>query len=514
MKKRHTLNSDLNKHRRAYRDLDKLKILSNTDVLARRVLQNSIERSSKELQQLNIMIGNVDNKVVRSQNKEFIERFTSLLAEQDDIDNEIKAHKTKISHLKSQIGRVDVKLEKYSTLDYRVSMAKTIEVLEGRLLHSNQKVNRLKLNGLHLKNIVSDLLFMRRRFQVARDNIIARLKLKKQEIIELVDHYTIAFSNGMKYCRELEVCRKTSAKQFKDQLQEMRQLIRAAESNDILREFMITKATQIELKTDAVPQREILKHNYQVLSKECEDQLEQIRNFAPEVTPDDLKYKRRQTFSLYLYENEITENIENGDRKVTTIKKEISVAESRIVEREKKKQNLTELNATLDAEGQKVKEDSERIVKVEHMLRKYFEQIQKLYTMLGCDAEFGFEGAKNVDEFNLDEVLRIIERRLRHVMYSVYCWQEQQEIKGAAALVHGPAIVRPQDMPEIDLITPCPECSQVEAKANPDVEAVMNPDEKFGLIKENIMNRNMMSKMHNIDDCPKPGSKALIARFG
>lgn len=513
MKKHGSSTTDLNKNRRAYRDLDKLKILSNADVLARRVLQKNIERNIAQLHELDLMLGHVNNKVVRAQNKEFIAKMTSLLAEQDSINNQIKACKTKISHLKSQINRVDVELERYSTLDHRESFEKAIQVLEDRLFHSNQRVSCLKMKGLRLKNIVGDLWCMRRRFQIARDGIIARLRLKKQKIVELVDHYTIAFSNGMKYCRDVEICQNKSAQQLKDHLQEMRQLIRAAESNDILREFMITKATPIELKSNAVPRREVLKKNYQELSRQCENQLEQIKMLAPQVTPDDVRHKRRQTFSLYLYENEMKELIENGDKKLTTINNEISVAQGKIQDRKQNKEALKELNAALDEQGLKVKEDNERVVKNEHMLRKNFEQIHKLFTMLKCNEEFEFDGAKKVDEFNVDEVLRIIEMRLRHVMYSVYCWQQKQEITGTEAIIHGPPIVKPQEIPVIDLVTPCPECSQVEARANPDVIGVLSPKEKIDQIKEKIMNRSMVSKMHNIDDCPKPGSKALLAKF-
>lgn len=197
MNKRLYSNSDLNKYRRAYRDLDKSKILDNTDILARRVLLDNIQRTSKRLKQLNMLIKNMDNKVTRDENKVFNNKFTSLLAEQDDIMVKINAHKTKIEHLKSQIDRVNVELEKYSTVDERFTAEKTINNLEYRLLVSNQKMNGLKLAGIKQKNIVDDLLLMRRRFQATRDTVIAKLMTKKREIKELNDHYTIAFSNGI-----------------------------------------------------------------------------------------------------------------------------------------------------------------------------------------------------------------------------------------------------------------------------------------------------------------------------
>ncbi|XP_055325674.1 uncharacterized protein LOC129579549 [Sitodiplosis mosellana] len=504
--------SDLNKHRRAYRDLNTLKIIDNTNVLALQVLQKKINQSKKQLKQLNIQIRNVDNKVVRGENKNFIQRLTSLLIEQDHLDEEISSCKTKIGHLKSQIERVDIELEKYSTLDDRFSADKRIEILENRLLHNNQKVGMLKLEGLKMRDIVSDLMFMRRQFQIDRDDVINKLKIKKHDVIELVDHYAIAFASGMRICRDLETCRIKSTKQLKEHLQEMQHLIRAAETNDILRDFMITKATPITLDSDSVPQREIIMKNYGELSKICDGQLSQIEKYAPNVQTDDLEYKRRQTFSLYLFENEVTENIEDIDNNLDSVKAGISAARDKIDGRRERREYLNELNSTLKTGESKIKGQSEEAARLESILDKYLVQVHELFTALACDVDFGFQGGVKVDRFNLDEVLQIIEIRLRSVMYSVYCWQEERGRAVEKELVHGLEMVRPTDIPEICLINPCPECSQVEARANPDIETLIDKEGIIAQLKEAMANRNLVSRMHHIEDCPKPGSKAVLSK--
>lgn len=504
--------SDLNKHRRTYRDLNTLKIIDNANVVALRVLQKKINHSKKQLKQLNIEIRNVDNKVIRTENKNFIGRLTSLLTEQDHLDEEISSCKTKIGHLKSQIDRVDIELEKYSTLDDRFNADHKIEMLENRLLHHNQKMSMLKLEAIKLRDIVSDLLFMRRRFQIDRDDIVNKLKLKKQEITELVDHYAIAFASGMKICHDLETCRTRSIKQLKDHLQEMQHLIRTAETNDILREFMITKATSIQLEPDCVPQREIIKKNFEELSKICDNQLSQIETYAPNLQTDDLEQKRRETFSLYLFGNEVTENIEDIGKSLDSVKAGISTARSKIDERRKRREHLNDLNLIQKAGESKIKDQRKDEAKLESILDKYLTQIHELYKALACDVDFGFEGGVKVDRFNLDEVLQIIEIRLRSVMYSVYCWQEDRGMATGKELVHGLEFVRPADIPEIHLINSCPECSQVEARVNPDIETLIDEEEKITQIKEAMANRSMVSKMHHIEDCPKPDSKAVLSK--
>lgn len=504
---------DLNKHRRTYRDMDKLTIISHTDVLSHRVLLSSIEKNKKELQFLNRQIRSMNNKFVKSENKEFVQRLTTVINNLDEFYGTINDHKTKIGHMKSQILRVENELEKYSTVDTRPSAVKTIATLENRLMHSNQKKDSLRMKAILLTDMVKDLLLMRRRFQTTRNRVVHRLMQRKTEINQLVDVYTIAFLSGMKTCQDIEKCHLQSAKQLQDHLQEMRQWIRAAESNDILQEFIINKATPIPLKSDAVPKREILCKNYQEMSAIREEQLDQIKEIAPNTTPADIKSKRDQTFALYLYGNEITDNIESAEKNVNVTRTVIKLARTEIRQRRQNKRHLKELKSILDEEEIKIKEQNEEAVRIESVLRNYLDQIGQIYRMLGCDEAFAFDNIQDFDEFNLDAILQRIEIQLRHVIYTVYCWQEKNEASTEdVALVHGMPIVMPRNIPTMRLINPCPECSQVEARANPDVEDVMDKEEKFAKIKEAIELRSLAFKMHDIEDCPKPGSRAVLSK--
>lgn len=435
-----------------------------------------------------------------------------LVAEHDLIDEQIKAYKTKIAHLRSQIERVDVKLEKYSTNDDQFNADHKIETLENRLFHNNQKMSALKQEGIKLRGVVSDLMYRRRQFQIDRDNVTASLMRKKQEILEIVDHYSIGFSNGMKNWQDIDITRIRSAKLMQNHLHEMRHLIRTAESNDILQDFMINKVTPIKLESAAVPQREILMDNFKEASKECDDQLKLVNEFNPKVTPDDLTYKRHQTFALYLYENEIVENIEEIDRGVTRTNEQAAVAREQNEQLKKNVENLHEMKQMVIGNEEEIRKQEERAAQLESMLHQYMKNVHDLYKTLKCDTLFGFEGGESVDVFNLDEVLQIIEIRLRQIMYAVYCWQEEHEVSDKKRYVHDIEIVKPRKIPDIELVNPCPECSQVEARANPEVESLVNFEEKLVKLKESIDKRTMTSQIHQIQDCPKPGSKAVLSK--
>lgn len=488
--------TEVAKYRRIYRDLDKLKVFTNTDVRAYSALQKNIQRSSKDLNELNTLLFNVNCKVVRVQGKVFTRRLSSLLAEQEKMDEEINDIKKRVNHLKSQIERVDVKLEKYSTVDSHFDVGKKIETLENRLLRNNQRVNGLRLHGIKLKEFVSELLFMRRRFQKSRDSIIAKLMEKKQEIIELVDHYAIGFASGMKNCRDLEACRNRSIKEVKDHLQEMRQLIRAAESNNILREFMITKAAPIELASDAIPPREILMSNYRHLMQTDEELLSKINEFASGVTAADLKLKVREAYSLYLYSNEITKMVDSSAKILETLEKQSELAEIRMIDRQKNVEREKELENRWNEEAAETQRHNTDLADNESLLDKCYKDIAQMFEMLQCKDSLLYETGQHIDGYNVHGVLRVIETRLRHVMHTVFCWQEQNNVPEHKRLVHGIEIVKAHGLPLMKMVHPCPECSQVEARAHPDVESIPDEKTKYEKIKGNIKMQNMRAKMH------------------
>lgn len=94
-KKKFSLNSsDLNKHRRTFRDLNTLKIIDHTNVLALRVLEKKINQRKRQLKQLDTQIKNVDNKVTHAEKENFVRRVTSVLKEHDYIDREIDSRKS------------------------------------------------------------------------------------------------------------------------------------------------------------------------------------------------------------------------------------------------------------------------------------------------------------------------------------------------------------------------------------------------------------------------------------
>lgn len=498
------------KYNRIYRELSKQKILQTTEHLANAVLQRNVKFSTKEIEKLNTSIKSHNNNLVRRKKNQFFDRITSLIAEQDGIDMEIQNIKLKTFDLKTQIRRVENQLTKYSSIDVPIKPNKKIANLEARLLRSNQHMSKLKTDGLKLKNLVNDLLFVRRRFQRSRDEFIIKLMERKSKIIELVDNYSIGFARDMKNWKDLEICRDQSSQQLKNQLQEMSQLSRAAATNKILYDFMITKANQIKYQSDALPKRKILLENYRKLIRANEVILSNIKKYSPNLTPDDLKTKLHEKFALYLYSNDLTKMIDDSEKMFANIEAQTVRGVELSKERKKLENSLIEIKADFDKQVEETQRQNDQFTITESTLGKYFKNIESLFTLLKCENTVFYEAGDEVTVYNLDGVLQTIEIRLREIMHTVFCWQEQNNINDGQKIVHGVEIVKAKPMPKLRLIHQCPECTQIEARANADVERPADKKTNYNKIKASIQKQNTISRMHLIDDCPRPGSKSLL----
>lgn len=504
--------TDVNRHRRIYRDLSKMRILTVVERIAQSNLQKNIVRNTDNLNELDISIKMVNNKVTNAESKRMVDSLTSIVHQQDRLIDEIEMVNTKNEQLKSQIRRVDDQLSKYSNNDTQFSAEKKLDILESQLLHKNQKLSCLKMDGLKFKEIVSRLLFARQRFQLMRNDFIAKLLAKKQKIIELVDHYSMGFLRGMESCRELEKLNNQTAEQLKDHLQDMRQLIRSAEATQLLCEFMIKKEQPIELASHAVPPREILMDNYRMHIKAYADILAHLNDFAADVTPANIRQKIRLRFSMYLYINDIQKIIDDAERELEKLTDEQQIATQQALTWQNIKAKLNQFEAIFNEETQHTHRSANYVAELETKLKDNYRNMEELFKMLNCEDSLSYSSGQEINAYNFDNVLEAIEKRLRHVMYTVFCWQDEQNVPADERLVHAVEFEKPRSMADVKLVHQCPECSQAEVRANPEFEPVMSRKTKTKKIKMNIKNKVTFANTHAIEDCPKPGSKAILSK--
>lgn len=504
--------SELNRYRRIYRDLNKKRILTAVEQRADSNLQKNIERNTNILKELDIAIKHVNNKVANAESQRDVDSLTSIVHQQDRYTDEITMVKTKNEQLRTQIRRVNDQLSKYSTIDTQFSAAKKIEMLENQLLHKNQKLSCMKMGGLKFKEIVSQLLFARRRFQRMRNNFITKLMAKKQTILELVDHYSMGFLRGMESCRDLEKLHNQTGEQLKEHLQDMRQLIRSAEATQLLCEFMIKKGQPIELASHAVPPREILMENYRQHIKAYADILAHLSDFATDVTPADIRQKIRLRFSMYLYINDIQKMIDDSEQVLQQLTDDQEIATQQALMWRNIKEKLNQFEAVFSREIELTQHSANYLTEVETKLKGYYGKMEELFKMLNCEDSLLYSRGQEINAYNLDNVLEVVEERLRHVMYTVFCWQNERGIPAEERLVHAVEFEKPKSIADVKLVHQCPECSQAEVRANPEFESVMDRKTKSKKIKMNIKNKVTYASTHAIEDCPKPGSKAILSK--
>lgn len=263
---------------------------SNSDVIARRVLDAKIDQNTKELQILSGLIKQRNGKVARDQREKAIGRAKQLAADLDYVDSAIKLHKKEIEHLRSQILRVDNEIAKYSIFNNRTNAENVIKTLESRLFDNNDKKDSLKLKANQSKTALIDLLLRHQEFQAARNDMLAQLMANKREISDLTNCYTISIpNNGRKHGND-----------SKQTLKEQQRSIGAAKSNHKLVDSKTLQSEKSFQEQDSLT-----------------NQLTQIKEHAPNMTLKSFNCQRRQTF--YPDQKIFVENI-----KVTTVQEETS----------------------------------------------------------------------------------------------------------------------------------------------------------------------------------------------
>lgn len=178
---------DFTKYFSIFRNLHKLKICSKDD--SKSLAKES--SYSKELKALNILIESYSNKLTRAQKKKSERLATDL----HYIDSSIESQKSQIACLKAQILHLDKELAKYSTVDEQSDAEKEIARLKDRLLNNNQKKNLLKFKTSQLNTIVTDMLLERQKFLARRKGLFTKLMVKKREINDVINTYSIINSN-------------------------------------------------------------------------------------------------------------------------------------------------------------------------------------------------------------------------------------------------------------------------------------------------------------------------------
>lgn len=444
--------TEFKNYRKTYRDLTKMNVRMNGDVISSSVLEKNVHRQKNEMLLLNSCIIKIDNQYTRAKNIELIRKMSLILAEDDHRSEEIQNVKSETDLLKCQIKRVNRELSKFPRND-RYPSHKLVTI-ESKLFHTNQEVNSLKKKAQCIKELMNDLMIIRQRFQSSRNKIIIKLLDGKLEIFERVNHYTLAFSNGMQNCRDIELLQQQIKDNISKDLQEIEQLKRMTQANSLLTNFVITKTMPNQWQSKALPNRDVLVRNYVKSSEEFSEILRQINEHVPVVTPDLLKENRRDIFSNYLYSNELQKSIDDSKIMLSTMNEGCKRADNQINTREDEHIELQVLEDKLCMEAAQMQSANEYLTENEAKLTKIYEKITHLYTMLECDKNSKLHQA-NINQLNVDEILRNVEKRLRNIQHTVFCWQRSQ----GKQFVHGIEFERSPTLPKVSIVPPCSECS-------------------------------------------------------
>lgn len=524
--------NELSRVQKIYRDFANAKSLTFKDKNERDRINKKIQLTSTELDTLNIRLSVAQNKVHQKHSDDCMNKLAANIIDMERLTNAILSGQSDVNHLKSQIGRVEAeqrKLDRHAIADNQYAdkllhTRKTVDMLERQLNTSRQKENKIKINNSQLQKMASELTNDRYQFNRLWKSIIHRLNFDKKMLIDMVDQVVMAFDNGTEICKRIDFIRKKATFDKRTQIDEMTELVRFTESDERAQHFFQNKANKIcskELDQKETTRRNNFKNYHKEIMETYKKTIGDINRFSAESKLDAIiaKFKKhkREYFSYCMYLNNINHNITHLGQTIDKLQNDIQSAESSIEHHRYQNRQDIEVPKSILLEKCSVnRRKDEQFNEAQLELQKYFHKIDLIFTTLKCNdtslvKEFENETANSR---NFDVYLAAIDNRLKQIISFVYYHERKTKIYSNELTIKDVEVLncRINDEPIPSIVHQCAECAEAEDTGNPDIELPLATDALRKKIIKKLMEPEIQFRMHSIDQCQKPVSRALLAK--
>lgn len=527
---------DISKFQKKYRDQANTQSISNCQREKRRKLEKSIERLAAEIENLNKTLHIVQSKANRQRNDQFIHRLEALIVETKRHNKLIDSTKMTVHQLRQQIIRTDcerLQCERKSISDheYAAKLAKarkTVTILETQLDANRSKENKFKSQNSQLLIVIRDAIIGRIIFNRMWTNMVTRLNFDRKMVITMVDRVLLAYSYGKRMCHQIDSVREKEKHQIQLQIGKMSDIVTSIEQDAIAVELFQQKARVIpykELDAKETARRTQFKTSQAAMTAKLRDVRIEIGQHANEhqtkAAIEKYIHHKRQYFAYCLYLNEIENKITSNGKLLADVRKNIELGHRNAETFGQKQHRIEMLRSRLLDERCNVQKNEQQLSAIDENLRKSYNEIDSMFETLKCDVNgisivIEFENER-VDETNYLTFLSSIETRIKQIISFVYrCERERDDENYHTMIVKNVDIVkcnrRTSAASNRDVVPQCAECVEAEDLARPDIDAPLDRSEIRRFIQENLPKTDLNSRVHHIENCPRPASRALLAK--
>lgn len=529
---------DISKYQKRYRCQANIQSISNREEDKRKKLEKAILRVAGEIVSLTKTLHVVQSKGNLRQSDQFIERLEKYVKDIKRHEKLIEGSKRTLNQLKQQIIHVDcdhVHCERHSISDDEYSTKltkarKTVTILDSRLEVRRKHENKFKGHNADLLIVIRDAIIGRNIFNGMWTGMVTRLNLDRKMLITMVERALLAFRHGKQMCYQIDVVRQNDKQEKRTQIAQMLDVMKSIEQDAIKVQFFRQKARVIIQNTNlddkGAKQRAKFKEHNAAASEQCKNICRNIRQYANECKTqaaiDKYNSHKRQFFAYCLYLNDIEHIITRNGRMLANMQETIEFGQRNADTLPKKQLRLDKLRSRLIEERCQVQQREQKLSAIDEMLQRSYEKINSIFMALNCVSTStglvnDFEN-NTANENNYVTYLSTIDARIKQMIsFIYYCDREDYDEWSAHLMtVKNVEVAKSHEIesPRSEVIVPqCAECAEAEDLARPDIDTPFDRHALREHIRQKLPQIDLHSRVHQIEECPRPNSRALLSKW-
>lgn len=347
--------------------------------------------------------------------------------------------------------------------------------MKNRLHLSRQLEGELEAEGCALRELIVNLLFDRRVFNIYWSTLVGKLKDRRKFLLEMIDRSYTAYNLGADVLDNFKKIEARRQKSRNNHISEMYKITGAIDANEANSKFLALKGARRRmppLDLQEVNRREVIKKEYNEKLNFYGHVIEEFKKYmgadSIEKARDQYLKIENEGFQYYKFMNEMNFQIQ---RFATAYSKQSEGFRDMQTYAEGKKEyydkRIVELKQRFAIESDNLLKAKYDLEKYEKTMMQHYESLLEIMKILRCDLtpmQHLLGDHKNVYAFNLQDFFSILENRLNEVIAIVYCAQrrnrgildEDPRLLVKSLRRENEKIVQIEDL----VPTPCEECAE------------------------------------------------------
>ncbi|XP_066589533.1 putative leucine-rich repeat-containing protein DDB_G0290503 [Prorops nasuta] len=395
--------AELSRLKRQYRIMENDRAAYAEDArLQQRNQQNMIKRLEFEKAELLLAIKSAKSPLNAMKDAEMEEKLRCLLDKRKKYIEIIKDENKEIADINDQIKKTFKEVAKLrmkvqtdaQAKEAALKQQRLVSILENRLEVITKRFNEVVANNAKLRNEIDALLKERTQFNCLWNKLSIQLNIGKQIISDLIEQATAAFNQRDEELSKIYTLKERGLRDLKGHALEMCELQRTLNNEMKLQEFLGVKGQYREMGDLNAKKEAERRAKYEEKQNQIATYikiLKQIKEFSGEKDIDKLTVhftkQEEENFALFNYVNELNDELESLQSKVSELRASIDEARAANANRSKEKtETLEKLEQQLQEQTRLADEAELDLSKKNDYMDRLLKRIETLFRTLRCDS--------------------------------------------------------------------------------------------------------------------------------